>query len=539
MNTDPLLVLMNDELTDAVRNQSSYHNEMDRMLDFYKFSAFYPRKSGERRNTTDAHENLLRVYADKNIQFTSKFPNIKVPTAGRTDADRQAASLREKILLSTWRLSGGKSLHRKWAFDGTLLSAAIAETCFDFKLRRVYIRRYDPRYCFWQMADGNEMKIEAFWAVFPISKQEAIDTYGIVPNSNTIPIDGISNDFFKCIDGKEWFMQAIRWDATYRAVWVGDKVVEQPHAHGFDFIPLDICEPFYDGETNGRGGFYLRPLVNPQANLNLTLARRDSIVKRMAHPVLWGRGIMNRQFDEVKSSIKSGGGGMVGLKQGGELGILQLNDTRLLDTHAEEFRLQMLRLSGFSAAAMGELAGANTSGDALGMYFTPTQRHIENQNIAWTSFYESINAKILRAYELFGLIDEQFTLEGVSPRSTIEALGANEVGVQQYGKTMAGANYSAKFTKDIIAQKYTSVVEMPAITPKNELEEKRLIVEAVAQKFMSRTTAFESYGIESPEDELNLLSQEQMNPALNPAGMAQMVAAATAANPPRLPAGGK
>lgn len=536
-NNNDFLGFMNRELADAMRNQATYHGEMDKMLEFYRFSAFYPTKTGERRNSTQTMENLLRVYADFNIRFTSKFPSIKVPTAGRTPADREAASTREKVLLATWRLSGGRALQRKWAFDGTVFSAAIAETYFDLNDRRVKVRRYDPRYCVWQIADGNETRVEAFWAVFPISKQEAYDLYGVTPHSNNIPVEGISSEFFKSVDGKDWFMQAIRWDATYRAVWIGDTIVEEPHAHGFDFIPIDLCTPFFDGETNGRGAFYLRPLVNPQANLNLTLARRDSIVKRMAHPVLWGRGIMNRQFDEVKSSIKSGGGGMVGLKQGGELGILQLNDTRLLDTHAEEYRQQMLRLSGFSAAAMGELAGANTSGDALGMYFTPTQRHIESQNIAWISFYESINAKILRAYELFGLLDEEFTLEGVSPRSTISALGEGDSA--RYVKDPQGANYSVKFTTAVIAKKYTSVVEMPAITPKNELEERRLVVEAVTQKFISRTTAFEMYGIESPEDELNLLAQEQMNPVLNPAGMAQMVAAATATNQKKLPSGGK
>lgn len=538
MNSETdFLTFLNQELSNALKNQADYHGEMEKMLEFYKYSAFYPKKTGDRRDSTDTQENLLRVYADKNIHFTSKFPTIKVPTAGRTPQEREAASVREKILLATWRLSGGKALQRKWAFDGTIFSAAIAETCFDFQSRKVYVKRYDPRYCVWQMSDSNELRVEAFWAVFPISKQECIDLYGVAPTGNTIPMDGISSEYFKSIDGKEWFMQAIRWDASYRSVWVGNQIVEEPHKHGFDFIPVDICTPFYDGETNGRGGFYLRPMVNPQANLNLTLARRDSIVKRMAHPVLWGRGIVGRQFDEVKESIKSGGGGMVGLKQGGELGILQLSDTSLLDTHAAEYRAQMLRLSGFSAAAMGELAGANTSGDALGMYFTPTQRHIENQNIAWISFYESINAKILRAYEIFGLLDEQFTLEGVSPRSTIISLGEGDSA--KYGKDLAGSNYSVKFTNAVINKKYTSVVEMPAVTPKNELEEKRLVVEAVAQKFMSRTTAFELYGIESPEDELNLLTQEQMNPALNPAGMAQMVAAATATNPKALPAGGK
>jgi len=171
---------------------------------------------------------------------------------------------------------------------------------------------------------------------------------------------------------------------------------------------------------------------------------------------------------------------------------------------------------------MGELAGANTSGDALGMYFTPTQRHIENQNITWISFYESINAKILKVTERFAKTGEQFSVAGYSATGTLLPMAADE-NKMQYQRGGFAETFDAK---QVIDGNYNSIVIMPAITPKNELEEKRLIVEAVTQKFLSRTTAFEMYGIESPEDELALLTQEQSEPALNPQGMQQLVAAA-------------
>lgn len=520
---------LNKELEDVITNNTDYHASMDQSRNFYLYSAFYPSRSGQRRNTTDLSNNLLRVYADKNIHFTSAFPTIKVPTTGATADQRQAASIREKILLGVWRKSGGRNLQRKWAYDGTIFSAAVAETGFDIENRCAFVRRYDPRYCYWQISNGNDRRVTAFWAVYPITADEALERYGVQPTTQPISTSALADTFLKQIDGKDWFLMAIRWDEKLRIAWVGDKLIEEPHEHMMGGIPIDLCMPFEDGDAKGRGAFYLNPMVNLQANLNLTLQRRDNIVSRMSSPVIWGRGIISKQLDDVKNGMKNGG--FIGLKQGGELGLLQLNDVKLLNEHAADLREDMMRVSGFSQAAMGELAGANTSGDALGMYFTPTQRHIENQNVAWVSFYEGINAKILRLYEKFAKTGEQFSIAGYSTRGTVLPMADKEdrMGYQR------GA-FDIVFDKSVIGGNYNSTVEMNSITPKNELEEKRLVVEAMTQKAISRTTGFEMMGIESPEDELALLTQEQQEPALNPQGMQQIAAAANSLQQPTDPA---
>ena len=518
------LTKLNKELESVIVNNTDYHTEMDQSRNFYLYSAFYPSKTGQRRNNTDLANNMLRVYADKNIHFTSAFPTIKVPTTGATTEQRQAASIREKILLGVWRKSGGRILQRKWAYDGTVFSAAVAETGFDIENRCAFVRRYDPRYCYWQISNGNDKRVVAFWAVYPITADEAFERYGVRPTSQPLSTSALTDAFLKQIDGKDWFLMAIRWDDKIRTAWVGDKLIEEPHEHLMGGIPIDLCMPFEDGDAKGRGAFYLWPMVNVQANLNLTLQRRDNIVSRMSSPVIWGRGIISKQLDDVKNGMKNGG--FIGLKQGGELGLLQLNDVKLLNEHAEDLRADMMRLSGFSQAAMGELAGANTSGDALGMYFTPTQRHIENQNVAWVSFYEGINAKILRLYEKFGKTGEQFSLAGYSTRGTLLPMADNP-DKMAYER---GA-FDVVFDKTVIGGNYNSTVTMNSITPKNELEERRLLVEAMSQKILSRTTGYEEMGIESPEDELALLTQEQSEPVLNPQGMQQISAAANSLQP--------
>lgn len=523
--TDTLKKL-NSELESALINFNGYHSEMDKQRSFYLNSAFYPSKSGAAPVNADLSNNLLRVYADMNIDHSSAFPNIKVPTTGATPEERQAASIREKIILATWRKSGGRMLQRKWSFDGTVFSAGVAVTKYDIQNRCAIIERYDPRYCFWQVSNGNNKEVTAFWAVYPITKDDAKAKYGIDKMSaDTVPKLGLANSYLNQVDGKDWFMLALRLDATTRQAWIGDQWVEEPHAHQMGGIPVDVAIPFDIADPKGHGGFYLDPLVPLQANLNHTIQRRDRIVERYANPVMYAQGLIATQMNDLKEALKNGG--FVGLKAGNELGILQLQEVKVLTEHEQATRDDMQRASGFSAAAMGELAGANTSGDALGMYFNRTQRFIENQHIAWIQFYESINAKILRATEAFAKTGEVLTLSGYSPKGTITATeqedGSSRLGYQ-------GGGFNVQYTKEMIGGNYTSVVAMNSVTPKNEIEEKRLVMDMMNTKVISRTSGYEAMGLESPEDELALLKQEQSEPELNPQGMQQLVAAASQAN---------
>lgn len=525
---------LNNELENAIINFEQYHTDMEQNRLFYKNSAFYAAKAGQSRAKNELKTNLLRVFADKNIHYTSQFPVIKVPTTGATPEQRQMASTREKILYGVHEKSNTAALQKKWARDVTLRSVAIAETVFDLETRCAHVRRYDPRYVFWQLSNDNDRHVIAFWAVFPITKEECLKKYGFTPNSNMMKTSTFADQYLTSIDGKDWFMQAIRWDEKTRVSWVGDKLIEEPHNHMLGSIPVDICMPFDDEELNSLGSFYLEPLVPLQAELNHVIRQRANIVQRMANPLVWGRGIVARQFDDVKNNLSKSGGGFVGLKAQGELGLLQVNDVKLLNEHANDLVNHMMRLSGFSSAAFGESVGANTSGDALGMYFMPTQKLIEHQNISWTAFYKGINSKILKYYDILAQYGEQFNLSGYAPSGTV--LGSTDetkkIDYQQAG------GFEITFDKSVIAGNYNSVVTFPTVAPKNEILEKRFWLDAVNLKAVSRTTAYENIGILSPEDELALLTQEQQEPALNPDGTQKILQSATQlaqAQQPQLP----
>ena len=174
---------LNAELSNAIVNFHDYHSRMALMKNYYQNSVFYKPRSGNATASDDLRANLLKVFADKNIYYTSGEPTIKVPG---TPQDRQNASTREKIIYAVRRKSNTALLRRRWARDGVLLSAAIAETVWDFRARCASVRRYDPRHCYWQISNDNDQKVLAFWAVFPITFEECQRLYdGATPVSYT------------------------------------------------------------------------------------------------------------------------------------------------------------------------------------------------------------------------------------------------------------------------------------------------------------------------------------------------------------------
>jgi hypothetical protein len=514
---------LNAELAGAITNLASYHAAMEQYCQYYENSAFYPRKAGDKPSQNYLYDNYLQIFADKNIHYTSGFPTIKVDANPYIENDKQYASIREKILYATHRKSGSRLLQKDFARDVTKKSVCIAETYMNHAERCMEVRRYDPRYVFWKVSNGNNRNLTAFWAVFPISLQEAQEKYGVTPTRDTVSFGLMVNTdpYLSNMDGQRWFTMAIRWDAKHRVAWIGDKIIEEPHEHMMGVIPVDVCAPFPTEDRHKLGSFYMQRLIALQAELNDTIRRRSNIVKRMSNPIIWGRNIKAGTYEDVKSALRDAETGVLGLGKDGEVGILQLQELKTLYEHEAAIKSDMQRLSGFSAASFGESVGANTSGDALGMYFTPTQKHIEDQQISWQAFWESINAKILRGYDIFGRDGSTFVLEGYHPRSTVSTPGD----IQGYDMSAGGA-FRFEFGSDVISGNYINRVIMPNPIPKDELAEKRLVTEAVDKKFISRHTGHEMWGIESPEDEKQLLLQEQAEPLLNPQGTQQILQAA-------------
>lgn len=509
-----------NEFEDVRLDFAEYHDKMDIYKDYYDYSAIKAPKGGSPRQNSELVVNMLKTFADKNMFYTSQMPEFKVPPAGSGDLVREFADIREKALYATHRDSMTALNQKKWAFDGTIRSAAIAETMIDWKNRCVLVNRYDPRFAYWQYANDNDNTLLAFWVAYPMTKDQVKRQWGKDVGDGPIDINEVSQKTLTRLDGRDWVVVLKRWDGENRLVIAGDTWIEKPHKHQLGTIPIDIAFPFQNGSDKMLGDFYLRQLVPLQAEFNDAWRKRSNIVRKLGNPLVWSRGMVARQLDEAKKAMR-GDGGFIGLKGQGELGILQIPETNMIDNHLIDLFNRMKDLAGFPTATFGEVVGSNTSGDALGMYFTPTMRAIDDQNIAWRAFYEAINWKILKGYDVMLKTGETKRLVGYLPRGTFK--GINPVtGKKEY----TNAAYDEDLTKEAIDKNYNSVVEFKAVTPKDDVAYKRLLMDMVNSKVLSRTTAYEEMGLMSPQDELELLEEEQSNPALNPEGLSQLLNAA-------------
>jgi len=510
------------EFEEVVKTFYSHHANMEKFNDYYNNNVFYAPKAGSVKVQNTVSVNLLKVFADKNIHYTSGMPDIKVTPNLADDFERNNASTREKIVLATMQNSNIPLKQQVWSQDATNKSSAVAITTWNSKARCPIIERYEPQYCYYQYANDNDQKLIAFWVAYPMTADQIKREFNVVPTHSFIDPASFTKQTLSRLDGKDWYIVVRRLDEKVDVAWVGNKFIQRPHNHQLGVVPVDVASPLLTGDLDKFPDFFLRNLISPQAEYNETMRKMGNIVRKMGNPAIWGRGIVSRQHEDVKRALK-GDGGFVGLKGDGELGILQVPENKMLSEHLDRLFKNMQYLSGFGNATFGESVGANTSGDAINMYSQPTTRAIGHQNIAWKQFYESISAKILRYYDKFLGANEAKRLNGYQMTGTF--LGTSPA-KKQSGYSSGG--FSTTFTKREIDGNYNVVVTPAAVTPVDEVAYKRLVFEAVSSGFLSKTTGYEEWGLQSPQDELELLKVEQADATLNPEGNLQNAQAGAA-----------
>jgi hypothetical protein len=524
------IATLDQEFSTQLLNSGEFRDDQRNMVDYYNKNVYYQPRPGEVRPKRNVGANLLKAFGKKNAHYISPFPTIRKLSDGPDVQSRQIASLVEKIIVGVWRENKGALRQRKWALDGTLMAEPAALTEFDIKKRKVVIKRLDPRYCHTRFANGVDEQVVAFWYAVPMTKEAIKAKWNVEPKKLASTIMALDGNVIP-IDGVERFYVIMRWDATTKAAWVGDTFLEQPHKHNMPGIPIDVAKPIETGMDDGRGGFFLKDLVPLQAEFNETLRRKSNIIRKLSNPAVWGKGVIANQLDEIKKALE-GSGGFVGLKANGELGFLQLQETKVLDEHMVDLYAKMKDISGFGDASFGQALGANTSGSAVGMYFAPTQKAIEDQWIAFQAFYESINEKIIYCYQNFGLPGEQFKIYGKRPKGSIEMVedGADDEGNPQYKQSYQSGGYVAQFTTEQLegVDGCTEIIPQSP-TPKDDVAVKTTTINAKNAGLISTVTAMEDYGILDPENEIALLAAEREDPRLHPEvfqNIAQAVATA-------------
>lgn len=481
---------------------NSLHDDMQTYLDGYKYNFFYaPRSHMSQNNRVGV--NLVQVFADKLWDHTGEFPKISVPSSPE---NAQNADKREKYIFSEYAKNNMELLWLKLTFDGGIMGAAVSEVVWDNAKKCNTIRRLDPRYCYWKKADSNSEEVEVFWHAVPMARSAIILKYGINPKGGEgMVYPNLVSGEVK-VDNEDYFLVITRSDAKSRVTWVGKDFIQKPFNHQYGVLPQDIAMPVQIADFDHQPFFYLSKLKDLQAEFNENWRRRSNIVRKLGNPLVWGRGIYKQNEQAIKQQL-SMDGGFVPLKENGELNLLTIPETAMIDNALNDLFQRMKDAAGFPTATFGESVGANTSGDALGMYFTPTQKMINKHNVAWKSMLKGINAKILRNLENFALLGEQVPINGYMPHSTVRTAQDGSL-----MRNQRGMGYSEFVTSDIVEQNYNTTVTPPTVTPKDDIAYKRLMLEMARDSVLSRGYVYDDIGIESPEDEFARLENEQQSP---------------------------
>lgn len=488
---------------------NSVHDEMQTYLDGYEYNFFYRQKSNV-VSSLKVGVNLVQVFADKLWFHTSEFPKISVPAIPE---DNGRADLLEKVIMATHQKNNTDLLWGEWTFDGTTMACAVARTVFNVKKRCVEITRVDPRRAYWQRSGNGETSV--FWTAVPMERSAIELKYGVKlteKGETGMVFDKVLAGEELPIDEKDYFLVVTRDDGEYSMEFVGEQWLKKPYKHLQGTIPVDIAIPYMTASHAGTPNFYLKKLKDLQAEFNEMWRRRANVVRKLGNPLVYGRGIYKSNEQEIKKQMR-GDGGFVALKENGELALLTIPETKMIDNALMDCFNRMKDVAGFPDATFGQVVGANTSGDALGMYFTPTAKMVTHYNKAYKAFLQGINEKILRSYARFGKFNEKFTLYGYGTGGSVKT---TVDGTKKMDSRTDG--YAITFTKEDLGSNFTNVVTPSSVTPKDDVAYKRFILDAVTNKMMSRRTGLDEIGILSPEDEFKMLEEEQQNPMLNPEG---------------------
>lgn len=500
------------EFDNRANDFQQYHADMQFSLDAYTNNVFYPQEPNSPKRKS-VGVNLLQVFGDKLWFYHAGFPKISVPSVPE---DRDGANKREKIINATHYHNQSPVRWSRQAFDGMSMSVVITVTEFDFTENCVKLHRVDPRRAFWQRSDGVADEIEVFWAVEPMTKAAIKRKFKVDVTGSPMSLMQLRDFDITPADGVDYFTVITRIDRQTVTKWVGKQLLVTPYNHLVGTMPVDLAFPLETANYLKQGDFYLRRLYNLQAEFNEYWRQRANIVRKLGNPLVWGRGIKQKQFETSKEAMQMDGG-FVGLTETGELGLLTIPETKMIDNALNDTFARMRDTAGFPTAAFGEIAGANTSGDALGMYFQPTTRMIAAMNIAYKAHHESVNSKILRLYDTFLPADMTKELNGYVPQGRYVPAAD---GAMQYQKA-----FSVEFNKYEIAGNYNNEVIMDPAAPKDEAAYKTLLISAMQAGLFSKTTFYNEWGLLSPEDELAMLKEENGDPLLNPAGTSKILQA--------------
>lgn len=362
------------------------------------------------------------------------------------------------------------------ALNGSELGDSMFFVYWDKKKKQPCIERLFPghvRIAF-ASSDSDEIEYAFVEKIMSITKIQQKWNFAAAPEQPTADIWDIEQ-----FAGRKVAMVRYCWDEEYYCVRINNQIVPGTKIkHGYSIIPIfhipnlmDGCSPW--GESD------LKQVLPVQESYNMALSDEANLSKMYADPKVI---VYNPGKTDLKAIGKKGSKVIPASKDSRVEPLAFTGQIFPMQNRISRVKQDFHDISGLSPATFGNAQGSIVTGVAMTAQFQPTLQVIMDKITLWDDGLRRMMAFILELYEKYG---------GTYP------------GTKLTYKQIINGWRAVEF------QWGSKVPRDDSIYIQNETLK-------MNQRLQSRSRTMSNLGIDSPQDELQQISLEETNPALNP-----------------------
>lgn len=463
--------------------------------------------------------NIVKPAVNISGRLQGKLPRITLRPADLSEAERARAELVEKMMLNFLEASGWALWMQRASRTKALYGKAILKVSWNKEERRPDVDLIEEPYNVrlgWGSSDFRALD----WALYEytVSPQQVMERWPNLMVENPggeepLRLHRIDADHADPLDQKPPFganrlgwdltdyekKQVLVWDYWYKAdgtvynctILQKNTMAKQSVAHKeLPDIPYIVIENDHDpGSPEGMS--MVEDIIDLQIEFNRALSQFQQVIVDNLDPAWQNEGV-----DTVIGGVVPRAGEIIPAGEEGRITPIEkpVNTFPVADLIREIYNTYH-RITGLGEIQFGAPASAQDSGRALAVQIEAALNRVDPQRI---EFYYGGLRQLLVFWTIM--------LEKLNPKIGIPG-SEEKKGMRELVKGLRAWNIVA-----------------PEITPRDAGDHTNNVINKVNAKLISLRTGMDELGVESPEDEVNLIAGERSSIQLFP-GDAQAMAA--------------
>jgi hypothetical protein len=490
----------------------------------------WPKDKVERPGKIHVTANLCKTACDVDARVQSLLPRFTIPMANIPADDRKRAEGTEQLMKEWLDLSGVDEWLHILCQVRSIYGKGVLKPFWDDDLRRgdvSVIENPANLRIGWGSSDYHAID----WTVYEygLSPQEAMHRWPdlrIEPgpsldspprvrteeSSHTDPLNQNTDEFWSPMyrEYSEYERKQVRvWDYWYKdedgtpmnAIMVNGVICEGPTAHSeladIPYIPIEN-----DHEPGSPEGIStMEPILDTQQEFNRLLSHGLQHVADEVDPAWY---ISGPSADTVEAGIVPKAGHVIGVGENTPGAWPKTANTFPIESMLSELWNDFHRLTGLPEVMFGQTPGADTSGRAIAVQVEAAANRLDPRR---RRLYAGLKQLLIFWVKMAEKKNPVITVQEADEENGIEEKTAS-VG-------------------DLVKGFYQWKIIAPELTPRDNFEVTQNEINKVNAKLTSFRSAMDAIGVEAPENELSIITEEQSNLKLNPAAVQSQVSVYT------------